>query len=270
MGHNNNNMGTKWAHQYLRGFHELAGAIAELAHKALAKDFRNINPASGRVLLIEAGPRILPTFPEQLARKAHKALNRLGVEIKAGARVEEIDADGVSMAGQFVASKTVIWSAGVAASPVGTWLGAEVDRSGHVCVNADLSVPDHPNIFVIGDSTSLMQDGHPLPGVAPVAMQQGHYVASLIKQRVTKKGLERPFRYFDKGNLATIGRSYAIADLRGRLRLAALPGWVFWLLVHIFYLIGFRNRLLTLIQWAWTYFTYDRSARLITTIRDDE
>lgn len=243
---------------------EMAGATAELAHKALAKDFRRINPTRARVILVEAGPRILPTFPESLARKAHKALNRLGVEIRTGTAVEEIDADGVTIAGQRVACKTVVWSAGVAASAAGQWLGAETDRGGRVRVNADLTLPEHPNIFVIGDTATLIQDGRPLPGVAPVAMQQGRYVAALIKQRITTGGTEEPFHYVNKGNLATIGRSYAIVDLKG-MRATGLVAWVLWLVVHIYYLIGFRNRLVTLFQWAWTYFTYNRGARLITT-----
>ncbi|HET8843900.1 MAG TPA: NAD(P)/FAD-dependent oxidoreductase [Ktedonobacteraceae bacterium] len=242
---------------------EMAGAIAELAHKALARDFRHIDPISTRVILIEASPRILSAFPEKLAKKAQKALNRLGVEIRTGIPVENIDASGVSLDGQHIASRTIIWCAGVAASPAGKWLGAEVDRGGRVKINADLSVPGHPEIFVIGDTATAMQNGKPLPGVAPVAMQQGSYVARLIKQRVTTGGGEQPFHYIDKGSLATIGRSYAIVDLKG-LRITGLLAWVLWLVIHIYYLIGFRNRLFTLIQWAWTYFTYNRGARLIT------
>ena len=242
---------------------EMAGAISELAHKALARDFRHINPTSARVILVEAGPRILPTFPEKLARKAHKALNHLGVEIRTGSPVEGIDADGVIIAGQRVACKTVVWSAGVGASPAGKWLGADVDRGGRVRVKSDLTLPQHPNIFVIGDTASLSQNGRPLPGVAPVAMQEGRYVASLIKQRITIGGAEQPFHYIDKGNLATIGRSYAIVDIKG-VQLTGLLAWVLWLFIHIYYLIGFRNRLVTLFQWAWTYFTYNRGARLIT------
>ncbi len=243
---------------------EMAGAIAELAHKALAKDFRHIDPSSARVILVEAGPRILATFPEKLARKARKALNRPGVEIRTGTPVEQIDADGVILGDKRICSKTVIWSAGVAASPAGTWLGAEVDRGGRVRVNPDLTVPEHPNIFVIGDTASLLQDGKPLPGVAPVAMQQGRYVAALIKQRAASGGSERPFHYVDKGNLATVGRSYAVVSLKG-LGMTGLLAWVLWLVIHIYYLIGFRNRLVTLFQWAWTYFTFNRGARLITT-----
>lgn len=242
---------------------ELAGAVAELAHKALARDFRHINPASARVILVEAAPRILPAFPEKLAKKAHKALNRLGVEIRTNSPVEVIDTDGLTVAGKRIETHTVIWSAGVAASPAGEWLGAEVDRGGRVRVEANLSVPNHPNVFVLGDTASLEQDGKPLPGVAPVAMQQGRYVAGLIKQRVAGGGPEQPFHYVDKGSLATIGRSYAIVDLNG-FKLTGLLAWVLWLVVHIYYLIGFRNRLVTLFQWSWTYFTYNRGARLIT------
>ncbi|HEY0757259.1 MAG TPA: NAD(P)/FAD-dependent oxidoreductase, partial [Ktedonobacteraceae bacterium] len=242
---------------------EMAGATAELAHKALAKDFRHINPTRARVILVEAGPRILPTFPASLASKAQKALHHLGVEVRTGAPVEDIDASGVSIAGERVACRTVVWSAGVLASPAGKWLGAETDRAGRVRVNADLTLPAHPNVFVIGDTATLNQDGRPLPGVAPVAMQQGHYVAELIKQRTTAGGAERPFHYVNKGNLATVGRSYAIVDLKN-IRVTGLIAWVLWLLVHVYYLIGFRNRLVTLFQWAWTYFTYNRGARLIT------
>jgi len=242
---------------------EMAGAIAELAHKALARDFRHIDPTSTRVILVEAAPHILNTFPEKLARKAHSALNRLGVEIRTGVPVEHIDADGVTLDGQHIASKTVIWCAGVAASPAGKWLGVEVDRGGRVKVNADLTVPGHPNIFVIGDTASLMQQGKPLPGVAPVAMQQGQHVAKLIKQHLASGEPAQPFHYIDKGNLATVGRSYAIVALKG-WRMTGLLAWMLWLVVHIYYLIGFRNRLVTIIQWAWTYFTYNRGARLIT------
>lgn len=242
---------------------EMAGAIAELAHKAITKDFRHINTASARVILVEAGPRILATFPEKLAKKAQKTLNRAGVEIRTGAPVEQIDAQGVLAGGKRIESKTVIWTAGVAASPAGKWLDTDMDRGGRVKVNPDLTVPQHPNIFVLGDTATLIQDGKPLPGLAPVAMQQGRYVAALIKQRVTSGGPEHPFHYVDKGNLATVGRSYAIVDIKG-LQISGLLAWIVWLAVHIYYLIGFRNRLVTLYQWAWTYFTANRGARLIT------
>lgn len=243
---------------------EMAGAIAELSRKALAKDFRRIDPSSARVILVEAGPRILTAFPEKLARKAHKELERFGVEIRVGKPVEGIDADGVTLEGERIRSKTVIWSAGVAASLAGQWLGADVDRGGRVRVSTNLALPDHPNVFAIGDTATLDQNGRPLPGVAPVAMQQGRYVAGLIKQRTTSGGPERPFHYVNKGNLATIGRSYAIVDFKG-VGVTGLLAWVLWLVIHIYYLIGFRNRLVTLFQWAWTYFTFNRGARLITT-----
>lgn len=248
---------------------EMAGAISELAHKSLAKDFRHIHPATARVILVEAGPRILPTFPERLSKKAQKALNHLGVEVRTSSPVEQIDADGVMSGGKRINSKTIIWSAGVAASPAGEWLGAKLDRGGRVLVNPDLTLPGHANVFVIGDTVSLMQDGKPLPGVAPVAMQEGRYVAALLKQRVTTGGPERPFHYVDKGNLATVGRSYAIVDIRG-FALTGLLAWLLWLVIHIYYLIGFRNRLVTLFQWSWTYFTFNRGARLITTKPDSD
>lgn len=242
---------------------EMAGAIAELAHKALASDFRHVDPTSARVILVEAAPRILAAFPESLAKKAKLALNRLGVEVRTGATVQTVDEDGVVINGERLRSKTVIWSAGVAASPAGKWLGAEVDRAGRVKVESDLTVSGHPNVFVIGDTATLTQDGKPLPGVAPVAMQQGRYVASIIAQRVAGRAPETPFRYHSKGNLATIGRSYAIVDM-GKLRLTGLLAWLMWLAVHIYFLIGFRNRLVALFQWAWTYLTFHRGARLIT------
>src|SRR5579885_672881 len=242
---------------------EMAGAIAELARKALANNFRNIDPASARIVLVEAMPRILGAFPESLAKKARKALTHLGVEVKTNAPVEQIDDKGVVIAGERLFAKTIIWTAGVAASPAGRWLGAEVDRAGRVKVNADLSLPGHPNVFVIGDTATLIQNGKPLPGVAPVAMQEGDYVASVIADRIAGKEHPKPFVYRDKGNLATIGRSSGIADL-GWLRIWGFPAWFLWLAVHIFFLIGFRNRLLVLIQWAWAYITFQRGVRLIT------
>jgi NADH dehydrogenase len=248
---------------------EMAGAIAELANHALAKDFRNINPQSARIILVEALPRILPTFPEKLAQKAHAALNRLGVEVRTSSPVEGIDADGVIIGGRRLEAKTVIWTAGVAASPAGRWLGAEVDRAGRVKVEPDLTLPGHRNVFVIGDTATLMQDGKPLPGMAPVAMQEGRYVAALIMRCLAGQEAGKPFRYINKGNLATVGRAFGIADL-GWLQLTGFVGWIFWLAVHIFFLIGFRNRVLVMIQWAWAYLTYQRGARLITFDRSSE
>ena len=249
---------------------ELAGAIAELAHRTLRGDFRHIDVTSARIVLVEALPRLLNTFPESLSEKATRKLEKLGVEVRTGGRVEEVDADGVIVAGERIASRTVIWAAGVKASPAGAWIGAETDRAGRVLVNGDLSVPDHPEIFVLGDTASAMGDGgKPLPGVAPVAMQQGRYVGRTIRARVERRENPRPFKYFNKGNLATIGRSYAIADF-GFARVSGFIAWVLWLGVHILYLIGFRNRLLVMLQWAWEYFTYEHGARIITPIRQPE
>jgi NADH:ubiquinone reductase (H+-translocating) len=243
---------------------EMAGAIAELAHKAIASDFRHIDPRTARIILVEAGPRILPTFPEALAQKAQRALQHLGVEVRTGTPVEAIDENGVGVAGSHIAAKTVIWSAGVKASAAGQWLKAGVDRGGRVKVLEDLSLPGHSNIFVIGDTASATQDGKPLPGVAPVAMQAGRYVASIIAQRVAgKKQAAPPFRYHNKGNLATVGRSFAVLEI-GKIRLTGFVAWAMWLTIHIFYLIGFRNRFLVFFQWTWAYFTFQRGTRLIT------
>jgi NADH:ubiquinone reductase (H+-translocating) len=242
---------------------EMAGAIAELAHKTLASDFRHIDPREARVLLVEAASRILLAFPEALAKKAERALTHLGVEVKTNSPVEAIDQDGVVMAGRRVPARTVIWTAGVAASPAGQWLGTEVDHAGRVRVLHDLSVPDHPNVFVLGDTARLAQDDKLLPGIAPVAMQEGRYVAQVIARRVTGKKSIPPFRYHSRGNLATVGRSFAIVETRSS-QLSGFSAWIIWLVVHISYLIGFRNRLLVLLQWAWEYVTRQRSARLIT------
>jgi NADH dehydrogenase len=241
---------------------ELAGAIADLARRSLAHEFAHVDPASARILLVEAMPRILGAFPESLARRATADLERLGVEVRTNGKVEMVDAEGVVVGGERIPTKTVIWAAGVAASSAGAWLGAETDRAGRVLVHSDLSVPGQPRIFVIGDTAHLEQDGKLLPGVAPVAIQEGTYAGRLIRSRLTG-GLMPPFRYFDKGNLATIGRLSAIADL-GWIRLTGYLAWVIWAVVHIAYLISFRNRLLVLLQWAWAYFTHERGARLIT------
>ena len=247
---------------------ELAGAIAELAHKALVSDFRHIDTRQSRIVLIEAAPRILAAFPESLARKTERKLKRIGVEVSTGKAVTQVDESGVTLDGEHIPAHTVIWSAGVSASPAGKWLGVDIDRAGRVKVAADLSVPHHPEIFVIGDTASVIQDGKPLPGVAPVAMQAGRYVASVIKRNTEGKQLPPPFHFRNKGNLATVGRSYAIVEM-GKLRIAGLLAWAIWLVVHIYYLIGFRNRVVALFQWAWTYFTYSRGARLITFDRSE-
>src|SRR5947207_5951522 len=221
---------------------EMAGAIAGLAHKTLVSDFRHIKTEQARIVLVEALPRILMAFDERLAKKAQTALNRLGVEVRTNSPVEAIDCDGAVIAGERIPAKTVIWTAGVAASPAGEWLGAETDRGGRVKVGSDVSVQGHPNIFVIGDTASFTQDGKPLPGVAQVAIQQGQHVASVIADRVAGKPHPETFRYVDKGNMAVIGRFYGIVAI-GKLRLAGLVAWFMWLVLHLMFVIGFRNRL---------------------------
>jgi len=243
---------------------ELAGAIAELARRALAKDFRNIDPRAARIFLVEAGPRLLPSMPETLSADAKRRLERLGVEVRLGAPVTAVDASGVTLDGARIEARTVIWAAGVAASPAGRWIGAECDRLGRIKVNPDLSVPGHPEIFAIGDTAlTVGAQGKPLPGVAPVAKQQGHYLGRLIKARLRLGKPVGPFRYRDYGNLATIGRKAAVIDF-GWIRLRGFPAWVIWTLAHVYYLIGFRNRMVVALSWLWAYFTFQRGARLIT------
>lgn len=244
---------------------EMAGAIAELAHKALAADFRHIDPRMAKIILIEAGPRILGTFSEGLSRKSKRMLERLGVEVREGQRVEKIDAEGVIVGGARIVASNVLWAAGVSASPAGEWLGAEVDRAGRVKVLDDCRVPDYPEIFVIGDTMTMEHHGKPLPGVAPVAIQQGHYVGLAIMRRIDKEpNALGPFRYVDKGSMATVGRAFAIFEA-GKIKLSGFIAWLGWLVIHIISLIGFRNRIVVLIQWAWAYLTYQRGARLIQT-----
>ncbi|HYD06554.1 MAG TPA: NAD(P)/FAD-dependent oxidoreductase [Reyranella sp.] len=243
---------------------EMAGAIAELARVALRHDFRNIDPREARIVLVEAGPRVLAAFPEKLSDAAKQALERLGVEVRLGAPVTQCDADGVTIGDQRLPAATLIWAAGVAASSAARWLGAEHDRAGRVIVGPDLSVPGHPDIFVIGD-TALAKgaDGKPLPGLAPVAKQQGAYVARLLRAQLAGKPPPGPFHYRDYGTLATIGRRAAVADF-GWLRLSGTLAWLLWGAVHISFLIGFRNRLVVLIDWIWAYLTFQSGARLIT------
>jgi len=244
---------------------ELAGAIAELANVVLAADFRHIDPRSAQVLLLEAGPRILSSFPDALSTSAQRALEKLGVQVRLNTRVEDVCENGVVASGERINARTVIWAAGVVASPAGHWLDADMDPVGRVKVLPDLSLPGHPNVFVIGDTAvALGADGRPLPGVASVAMQQGAYVGAVIARELRDASGERiSFRYVDKGNLATIGRSFAVVAI-GALNLSGFVAWVIWLVVHIFYLFGFRNRLLVFIQWIWAYMTFQRGARLIT------
>jgi len=247
---------------------EMAGAISELAHRALSRDFRRINPRSARITVVEAGPRCLGTFPETLSRRAERDLAELGVSVMTGAKVDRIDPSGVWIGERCLRAETVIWTAGVAASGAARWLGAETDRAGRARVGPDLSLPGDPRIFVIGDTATVSGiDGRPLPGTAPVAMQQGRYVAGVISRELEGAAARVPFRYRDKGNLATIGRRRAVADL-GRVRLAGPLAWYAWVFVHIFYLIGFHNRILVMIEWAWAYLTFHRGARLILPRRE--
>ncbi len=243
---------------------EMAGSIVELAKMALAEDFRHIDPREARVILLEAGPRILTAFPESLSAVAMKSLAKLGVEVRLNAAVTDCNAQGVVVAGETIESDCVIWAAGVAASSAAKWLGAEKDRAGRVKVNADLSLPGRPEIFVIGD-TALVQgeNGRPVPGVAPAAKQQGIYVAKVIRGMLAGRPRSKPFCYFNAGNLATIGRRSAVADF-GWIKVSGFPAWLLWGIVHIFFLIGFRNRVSILIEWIWAYVTFQRGARLIT------
>jgi NADH dehydrogenase len=243
---------------------ELAGAIAELARFTVAKDFRSFDPRRSRVLLVEAGPRLLTAFDPRLSADAQRRLEKLGVEVRLSARVTQVDAAGVEVDGVRWPAKTVLWAAGVAASPLSTTLGVPLDRAGRVVVADDLSLPGHPEAFVVGDLAAFTPPGAAaaLPGLAPVAMQQGTFVAERIAGELHGRA-RRAFRYRDKGIMATVGRAAGIAQT-GRLRLTGFVGWLAWLFIHLIFLIGFRNRVVVLFQWAWAWFTYGRSARLIT------
>ncbi len=250
---------------------ELAGALGEIAHDTLTHDFRDIDPSKTQIILVEGTDRALPTYPPKLSEAARKMLVRLGVTVRTGAMVTDVKADSVTIREgdrtESIATRTVLWAAGVLASPLGVILskkaGASVDKFGRVLVNPDLSVSGHPEIFVIGDLANFShQTGKPLPGVAQPAIQQGNYVGKVIRARLQNRKFP-PFHYFDKGNLATIGRGAAVADLN-RLQISGLPAWLIWIFIHLLYIVQFQNRLLVLLQWAWLYITFDRSARLIT------
>ena len=254
---------------------EMAGQVAEIAHRAFTLDFRHFDPSTARVVLVEAGPRILPGFHASLALKSQQYLERMGVEVWIGKRVENVQKDGVIVDGEFVPAGAVVWSAGNAVEPLGSWIDAETDKAGCIRVLPDLSVPGHGEIIVIGDAMVLEQDGKPLPGVAQVAIQQGKYAARCIVRKVMGKPDGLPFRYFDKGNMATVGRKFAIYDLdalrlpggkriAGPIRLSGFIPWLMWLVIHCIYLVGFANRYLVTVQWAWAYFTWQRGARIIT------
>jgi NADH dehydrogenase FAD-containing subunit len=241
---------------------EMAGALAVLVRSTLRSEFRRIEPGSARVVLVDAGHRVLQQFSEDLSAAAKKRLENLGVDVRLGHPVDQIDADGVVVAGERIVSKTVIWTAGVAPSPAGKWLGVETDRAGRVRIQNDLTVPGYPEIFVIGDTASLDQDGKPLPGVAQVALQQGRYAGKLIHSRVTGGPAPRPFRYFDKGNMAVVGKGFAVLQ-SGRLHVSGLAAWFAWAAVHLQFLATSSLRLAVFLQWMWTYLTGQRGDRLI-------
>ena len=243
---------------------ELAGTLAEVASKALARNFRHIDPRTTKILLLEGGPRILPAYPPDLSRSAQEQLERLGVQVRTSAQVTGVEPGQVRVGEEILPASVTLWAAGVRASSLGRKLGAEVDRAGRVIVSPDLSLPGHPEVFVVGDLANLKdpKTGNLLPGLAPVAMQEGHHAAWNIGRDLKSKRRE-PFHYLDKGTMATIGRAAAIAQI-GKLHVSGFIAWMMWLFVHIMYLVGFRNRILVMLEWAWSYLTYQRSARLIT------
>jgi NADH:ubiquinone reductase (H+-translocating) len=245
---------------------ELAGALAEIARNSLPQDFRSIRPESARILLLEGGPDLLPAFPEKLRAASKKALEDLGVEVRTRSLVTGIDDDGVTWkenaADQHLSAETVLWAAGVAASPLAKSLGVPLDRAGRVTPTPTLALAEHPEIFIVGDLCAFTQDGKPLPGVAQVAMQQGTRASQNILRAIANQPLE-PFRYKNYGNMATIGRGSAVADI-GPVKASGFLAWLFWLFLHIFWLIGFRNRLAVMSEWAWAYITFQRRIRLIT------
>jgi NADH dehydrogenase len=246
---------------------ELAGTLAEISHHALAHEFRSIDPKRTHILLVEGGPRVLPAYAEDLSRSAQEQLQRLGVEVRTSAMVTKVEPGAIHIGETHMQATVILWAAGVAASPLGVKLGAPLDRAGRVLVQPDLSLPGRPEIFVIGDLAALKDEhGTMLPGVAPVAIQQGRFVAQLIRTEIESRPDTNPraaFHYWNKGSLATIGRAAAVAEF-GKIHVSGFVAWLAWLFVHILFLIGFRNRLLVFIQWAWSYVTYERGARLIT------
>jgi NADH:ubiquinone reductase (H+-translocating) len=247
---------------------EMAGAIADVAGQTLAADFRRIDPRSARIVLVEAGPRLLPTFPPSLSNYARRTLTRSGVEVRTDTLVTNCDANGVDLKNGRIDAGTVIWAAGIAPSPAVRWLNAEADRAGRVKVGPDLSVPGRPEIFVIGDTAAVVDSkGQPVPGIAPAAKQMGKYVGKLISARIAGRERQKPFRYMHLGELATIGRRAAVVKF-GALELKGFLGWLFWSLAHIYFLIGLRNRFVVAFNWFWDYITFQRGARLITDVPD--
>ena len=248
---------------------ELAGTLAEIARHTLKNEFRRIDPSQARVRLVEAGPRVLASFPDTLSEKARRQLERLGVEVVTGTPVSDITDEGYRLGETFIPAKTVVWAAGVAASPLARTLGVSLDRAGRVPVKPDLSVAGHPDIFVAGDLAAVTSDGRPVPGVAPAAKQMGRHVAQVLRARLDGRASPGDFRYQDYGNLATIGRMAAVVDF-GRLKFSGLLAWWFWLTAHVFFLIGFRNRLVVLLNWCWAYWSYQRGARIILGKDEDQ
>ena len=243
---------------------ELAGSIAEVAHKSFSHNFRHIHPSDARIILVEGKHRVMPSFPTSLTNKAQKKLEQLGVELRTGVHVEEIDEHGVNIGKdkERVNAETVIWTAGVKASSAGQWLHADVDHDGRVKVQSDMTIPGHSNIFVIGDTALAMQRGKPLPGLAPVAIQEAKYVAGVIEHSLHGNEHRQPFHYFNKGTMATIGRGFGVVDI-GIIRFTGLMGWLAWLFVHILLLMGIQNRLVVFLRYMWSYITFQRAARII-------
>ena len=245
---------------------EMASAIAFLVHKTFKSEFRRIDPASARIVLVDQSPRVLGSFSEKLSTAAKNRLEHLGVEVRLGHGVDQIDEAGVIVAGERIASRTVIWTAGVAPSPAGKWLSAETDRAGRVRIQKDLTVPNHPEIFVVGDTASLDQDGKPLPGVAQVAIQQGRFAGKAIRARIKGSSTPGPFRYFDKGNLAVVGKGFAVLQ-SGKIQISGFPAWLAWAAVHLEFLATSSLRVSVFVQWVWTYLTDQHGSRLIVNHR---
>lgn len=243
---------------------ELAGALAEISRRSLRYDFQNIDPAEARILLLEGLDRVLPTYPRELSEKARRSLERLGVEVRTGTRVTNIDETGVYMGEEHIPTRTMLWAAGVAASPVARSLGVELDRAGRVAVTPELNVPGHPDVFVIGDLALFKQeDGTPVPGIAPAAMQEGKHAADNILLRLEGRPM-KPFRYWDRGTFSVIGRNAAVGVLLRRYKMSGFSAWTAWLFIHILFLIGFRSKVAVLLNWAYSYFAFRKSARIIT------
>jgi NADH dehydrogenase FAD-containing subunit len=240
----------------------MAAALAVLVRSTLRSEFRRIDPASARIVLVDMAPRVLPTFSEDLSTAARERLQKLGVDVRLGHSVDRIDADGIIVAGERIFSKTVIWTAGVAPSPAGKWLNVDTDRAGRVRVQPDLTVPGHPEIFVVGDTASLDQNGKPLPGVAQVALQQGRYTGKLIHRRIVGAPEPKPFKYFDKGSMAVVGKGFAVLQT-GKIHLSGFSAWFAWAAVHLQFLATSSLRVSVFAQWVWTYVTGQRGSRLI-------